>query len=96
MTGGVKKRCSVLELKIDQILIEVEGDDWEEEQIRREISRLLNLAFERIAGENLLPGAEDQSIETLRLPPVDWDAETDKTARLAALVMAALEENLAY
>jgi hypothetical protein len=82
-----------LELNIDQIRIKVEGDDFDEEEIAREISWHINRAFGRIADRGLLPETGGEDFGVLNLPVMDWEAETDKTAKIVSLILEALEEH---
>ncbi len=85
-----------MDIEIDSINVTVSGDDWDEDEIKRELQWYLSRALEELSKD--APGVEGGSgeFETLDLPIVDWEAETDKTGKLVQLIRNALEENINY
>jgi hypothetical protein len=80
-----------VELEIDEIEVQLTGTGWDEEEVEREIERYLTEALERVTREPVARGWNEKEIVELNLPPLDWEAEADKTGKLVQLIIAALE-----
>ncbi len=80
-----------MDLEIGAIRVHVEGDDWDEDEITREVQWRLIQAFEQIAKRDAAPsGPGFMEIDELALPPVDWESETDRTTKLVELILDAM------
>jgi len=83
-----------LELRIDTIEVTVEDADWNAAETIAAIERHLQEALARLANRKAPDLPETLEIETLELPPVDWEEVNDKTGKLAEMIMDELAKRV--
>lgn len=84
-----------MELRIDTIEVTVEDADWNAAETIAALERHLQEALARLASRKAPDLPEALEVETLDLPPVDWEEVDDKTGKLAELILEALEDKRA-
>ena len=81
-----------MEIKIDAIEVIVEDAELDVDQTIAQIKRHLEEALAQIAREKAPEQPTAIELETLYLPPVNWEEETDKTGKLVEMILQALSE----
>ncbi len=83
-----------MDLEIGDIHVSIEDDDIDQAEITRLVEWHLTQAFEKISKQGqIFPGAI-QEIESLNLPDIDLASQTNKTEKLANMILNALESKL--
>ena len=85
-----------MELKIDTIQVTVEDDELNAAEIVSALQWHLQEALAQIAGKKAPAQPASGEIESLDLPPLDWEEVTDKTGKLVEMILNALAERSAF
>ena len=84
-----------MKLKIDTIEVTVEDAELNVAETISAIERHLQEALAQIAHKKAPDQPVSMDIESLDLPPLDWEEETDKTGKLVEMILDALAERSA-
>ena len=85
-----------MELKIDTIEVTVEDAELNVAETVAALERHLQEALAVIAQKKAPGPAAAVEIESLDLPPVDWEEVTDKTGKLVEMILNALADRSAF
>ncbi|MCP3929388.1 MAG: hypothetical protein GY705_09845 [Bacteroidetes bacterium] len=83
-----------MDLEIGDIHVSIEDDDIDQAELTRLVEWHLTQAFEIISKQGqILPGAI-QEIESINLPDFDLASQTNKSEKLANMILNVLESKL--